>query len=99
VFVSRTRPSGVLKRHAAPAILIWRDHARKASDRIVKRGPGTGPPRETAVRSLADFVFPPEYDIMSDMSKARQYGFHQALATEEMFVGSLDRYRAAEDDR
>ena len=42
---------------------------------------------------MGDFVFSPEYDIMSDTTKARQYGFHEALATEEMFVDLFEYYR------
>ena len=30
---------------------------------------------------------------MPDTTKARRYGFHEALATEEMFVGLPDCYR------
>lgn len=51
------------------------------------------PWRDAAMWSYGDFVFQPEYDIMSDTTKARLYGFHEALATEEMFIGLLDHYR------
>ena len=30
---------------------------------------------------------------MSDTTKARQYGFHEALATEEMFIDLFGHYR------
>jgi nucleoside-diphosphate-sugar epimerase len=40
-----------------------------------------------------DFVFTPEYDIMSDMTKARQYGFHNAVDTEDMFFRLFDEFR------
>ena len=63
-------------------------------DRIVKRhGLRTTPWRDAANWSYGDFVFQPEYDIMSDTTKARLYGFHEALATEEMFIGLFDHYR------
>jgi nucleoside-diphosphate-sugar epimerase len=40
-----------------------------------------------------DFVFTPEYDIISDTGKARRYGFHDSVDTEEMFFRLFDEYR------
>jgi nucleoside-diphosphate-sugar epimerase len=63
-------------------------------DRIVKRHGLRAPSyRDAALWSYGDFVFQPEYDIMSDTTKARRYGFHEALATEEMFIALFDHYR------
>jgi len=62
--------------------------------RIVKQpGLRATPYRDAAIWSYGDFVFQPGYDIMSDTTKARLYGFHEALATEEMFIGLFDYYR------
>jgi nucleoside-diphosphate-sugar epimerase len=33
-----------------------------------------------------DFVFTPEYDVISSTTKARQYGFQECVDTDEMFV-------------
>lgn len=43
--------------------------------------------------TYGDFVFTPEFDIMSDMSKARQYGFCDAVDTEKMFYRLFDKFR------
>ena len=33
----------------------------------------------------AEFVFRIEYDVISDTTKARRYGFHEVVETEAMF--------------
>ena len=43
--------------------------------------------------AYGDFVFTPEFDIVSDMTKARQFGFCDAVDTGEMFFGLFDRLR------
>ncbi len=35
--------------------------------------------------AFAEFVFRIEYDVISDTTKARRYGFHEVLETEAMF--------------
>ena len=35
---------------------------------------------------FGDFVFDCDYDVISDTTRARRYGFHEAVDTEEMFV-------------
>ena len=47
-------------------------------------------PERAPVRFCGDFVFLPGYDIMSATTKAQQ-GLHEALATEEVFVGLPDQ--------
>jgi nucleoside-diphosphate-sugar epimerase len=42
-----------------------------------------------------DFVFTPEFDIVSDTGKCRRYGFHEFVDTEAMFFRLWDQYRAA----
>ena len=63
-------------------------------DRIVKKN-GLKPYSYNEIASwpYGDFVFTPEYDIMSDMTKARRYGFHDVVDTEEMFIHLFDTYR------
>ena len=41
-----------------------------------------------------DFVFHPDWDIMSSTTKARQLGFHEMLDTQQMFLDHFDFYRA-----
>ena len=40
-----------------------------------------------------DFVFTPEYDIISDTGKARRFGFHESVDTEEMFFRLWNQMR------
>ena len=54
--------------------------------------------RQTALQSLvlwpyASYVFKPEWDIFSDMSKARADGFVEAIDSEKMFLESFDFLR------
>ena len=42
-----------------------------------------------------DFVFTPEFDIISDTGKCRQFGFYEFADTEKMFFSLWDKYRAA----
>lgn len=44
--------------------------------------------------SYGDFVFTPEYDVISSTSKARRYGFHELVDTEEMFPRLWNEMRA-----
>ncbi len=41
----------------------------------------------------ADYVFRPEWDIISDTSKARRYGFVKSLDSAQMFVELFDGFR------
>jgi nucleoside-diphosphate-sugar epimerase len=40
-----------------------------------------------------DFVFGPTFDIASSTIKARQFGFHECMDTERMFIDLFDYYR------
>jgi nucleoside-diphosphate-sugar epimerase len=42
----------------------------------------------------ADYVFAPQWDIMSSMEKARRFGFHERVDTREMFSRLFEGYRA-----
>ena len=44
--------------------------------------------------AYGDFVFTPEYDVISSTMKARRYGFHECVDTDEMFVRLWDEMRA-----
>ena len=56
-------------------------------DRIVAKH-GLRPFRYQEIVSwpYGDFVFTPEYDVISSTGKARRYGFHECVDTEEMFA-------------
>ncbi len=45
--------------------------------------------------AFGDFVFGSDYDIVSDMGKARRAGFCESLDTEQMFLDLFARFRAA----
>ena len=79
----RTVKLAALMRDKAP---VW--------DRIVARhGLKQTPYAEAALWSYADFIFTPHWDMMSDMSKARQYGFHDVIDTEKMLHDIWGRLR------
>jgi nucleoside-diphosphate-sugar epimerase len=42
---------------------------------------------------FADYVFACEWDVMSDVTKARRFGFHAVVDSEEMFCRLLRRFR------
>jgi nucleoside-diphosphate-sugar epimerase len=63
-------------------------------ERIVrKHNLAPTPYEQTVLWSYGDFVFEPGYDIMSDTTKARQFGFHEAVDTQQMFIDLFDYYR------
>lgn len=64
-------------------------------DRIVKKH-GLRPfsYQEIVSWPYGDFVFTPHYDIISDTGKARRFGFHESVDTEEMFFRLWDEMRA-----
>jgi hypothetical protein len=42
---------------------------------------------------FADYVFSTHWDVMSDVTKSRLYGFHDVVDSEAMFVRLLRRFR------
>jgi len=48
-----------------------------------------------ALWSYGDFVFTPGWDIMSDTTKARQFGFQRTVSTEAEFIRYFDLLRAS----
>jgi nucleoside-diphosphate-sugar epimerase len=55
--------------------------------------------RETPYERLAlwpygDYVFTSSWDIVSDMTKARKFGFHRTVCTEAEFIRYFDVFRA-----
>jgi nucleoside-diphosphate-sugar epimerase len=49
---------------------------------------------EIVLWPYADFVFTPHNDIVSDTGKARRFGFHDCVDSEEMFFRMWDEMRA-----
>ena len=49
---------------------------------------------EIAAWAFGDFVFASDYDIVSDTSKARRFGFHQCVDTEAMFLALFAQLRS-----
>ncbi|MDQ4061749.1 MAG: SDR family oxidoreductase [Pseudomonadota bacterium] len=64
-------------------------------DRVVREHGLQPIPYEQAVSwNYGDFVFSAGFDIISSMTKARRYGFHDAVDSEEMFFRLFDELRA-----
>src|SRR3984893_12855472 len=63
-------------------------------DRIVEdNGLQTYRLEAIAAWGYPDGVFAPDYDIVSDTSKARRFGFHDLVDTEEMFLRMFSDFR------
>jgi nucleoside-diphosphate-sugar epimerase len=62
---------------------------------VAQHGLRPTPYEDLALWPYGDFVFAPRYDIISDMNKARRFGFHDCLDSEAMFFDMFARYREA----
>ena len=49
---------------------------------------------EVVAWPFGDYVFSCNWDVMSNVTKSRQHGFHEVVDSEEMFVRLLSRFRA-----
>lgn len=52
------------------------------------------PYQDIAQWPYGDFVFAPEFDVISGLNKLRRFGFHEFVDTEEMFFRMWDEMRA-----
>jgi len=52
------------------------------------------PWEQAALWPYGDFIFTPHWDMMSDTSKLRRYGFWETVDTGEMFLDLFARFRA-----
>jgi len=43
---------------------------------------------------FADYVFGCDWDVMSDVTKSRRFGFNDVVDSEEMFVRLMWQFRA-----
>ena len=59
-------------------------------EKIVEKN---GLQKEIAAWGYPDGVFASDYDIVSDTSKARRFGFHDLVDTEEMFFRMFSDFR------
>jgi len=51
------------------------------------------PYRDLVAWPFADYVFAADWDVMSDVTKSRLFGFHDVVDSETMFVRLLHRFR------
>jgi len=49
--------------------------------------------KEVSSWAFGDFAFSWDYDFFANGSKARRFGFHEYVDTEEMFMGIFDEFR------
>ena len=68
-------------------------HAPLWRQMVAKYGLKDIPYAELVAWPFADYVFGADWDIMSDVTKARLYGFHDVVDSEAMFVRLLRRFR------
>ena len=75
-----------LTQHMADKAALWEEITAKYK---LKRIPYT----DLAAWPFADYVFGADWDVMSDVTKSRLYGFHDVVDSEAMFVRLLRRFR------
>jgi hypothetical protein len=51
------------------------------------------PYKYAAARPFGEAIFNLEYDVMSATTKSRQFGFHEAIDTEEMLLRPLAQFQ------
>lgn len=74
----------------------WMADKAPVWERVVARhGLLPTPFARMALWGFADFVLAQDFDLISDTTKARRFGFHDVVDSEAMFFGLLDRYREA----
>lgn len=62
---------------------------------VAKHGLQPIPYQQIVSWPYGDHVFTPGYDIISDTGKARRFGFHESIDTEDMFFRLWDQFREA----
>jgi nucleoside-diphosphate-sugar epimerase len=65
---------------------VWRDV-------VTKHALVDTPYERMALWSYGDFIFTPDWDMMSSTTKLRQFGFHDVVDTEQMFLEFFDDFR------
>lgn len=62
---------------------------------VARHGLVPMPLARLALFAFGDFVLGQDYDVVSDMTKARSFGFHRVVDSEAMILRLIDRYREA----
>ena len=75
-----------LTQHMADKGPLWEEMTAKYK---LKRIPYT----DLVAWPFADYVFGADWDVMSDVTKSRLYGFHDVVDSEAMFARLLSRFR------
>jgi nucleoside-diphosphate-sugar epimerase len=74
----------------------WAADKAPVWERVVARhGLRPTPFAEIALWGFGDFVLGQDFDLVSDMTKARRFGFHDVVDSEAMLFDLLEQYRAA----
>lgn len=60
---------------------------------VAQHGLADRPYERMALWPYGDFIFTPDWDMMSSTTKLRQYGFHEFVDTEQMFLSFFDDFR------
>jgi len=81
------RPTPVrLANHVADQDAVWQALVRR-------RGLEAGPLSSRVLWPYADYLFAPEWDIISSTSKARADGFDETVDSERMFLDLFESFR------
>ncbi|OUS97766.1 NAD-dependent dehydratase [Rhodococcus sp. NCIMB 12038] len=64
------------------------------NDLVAKHGLAPTPYSDVSSWAFGDFVFGWDYDVIADGSKARRFGFHRHVETEQMFLDIFRDLRA-----
>ncbi|MDX3434164.1 SDR family oxidoreductase [Streptomyces sp. ME01-18a] len=73
--------------------VVMADKESLWNEMIEKYGLEAHPYRDVSSWAFGDFVFSWDYDMFADGSKARRFGFHEYVDTEEMFLNILADFR------
>lgn len=60
---------------------------------VAQHGLADTPYERMALWPYGDFIFTPDWDMMSSTTKLRQFGFHEFIDTEQMFLSFFDDFR------
>jgi hypothetical protein len=75
-----------LARHMADKAPLWEEMAARHGLKAIRYS-------DLVAWPFADYVLGSHWDVMSDVTKSRHYGFHDVVDSEEMFVRLLRRFR------
>jgi nucleoside-diphosphate-sugar epimerase len=73
--------------------VVMKDKEALWVDMVKKHGLTSTPYKDVSSWSFGDFVFSWDYDFFADGSRARRFGFHEYIDTEQMFLNILQDFR------